>query len=115
MYDGTLDTGIIPFKMCCAAVALDQYLPGWNLASIEETAKPQLRRFVYEVNFDNSFSNVPLVHIGVTGFDIDNKDTSRLSVRAEEITHSGFNVVVETWMHTRMYKVEFSWLAIGTE
>ena len=99
--------------MCSAVVTLDQYLPGWNLSDIEKTAKPPPRHFVYDVSFNYSFSNVPLVHTGITGFDIGNNDTGRLSVRAEEITNDGFKIVVETWMHTRVYKVDVSWLAIG--
>lgn len=113
MYDGTLDTGLIPLKMCSAVVTLDQYLPGWNLADIEKTTEPQLRSFVYGVSFNYPFTNMPLVHTGITGFDIGNNDTARISVRTEDISNDGFKIVVETWMHTRVYKVEVNWIAIG--
>ena len=35
------------------------------------------------------------------------------SVRAEQITAEGFTIVVETWLHTLVWSVDLSWLAIG--
>jgi len=113
MYDGTLDTGLIPLKMCSAVATLNQYLPGWNLADIELTERPPPRSFVYDVSFDYPFTNIPLVQTGITGFDIGNNDTARVRVKTQEISTEGFKMVIESWMHTRVYQVEVSWFAIG--
>jgi len=108
-----MNTGLVPLKMCSAVVTLDQYLEGWNLADVEPYPTPEARSYSYYVSFDNPFSYVPLVHVGISGFDIDNRDSSRLSVRAEEISTDGFKIIIQTWMHTQVYKVEVSWLALG--
>jgi hypothetical protein len=113
MYGETNNTGLIPLKMCSAVVALDQFYPGWTLADVENSETPEPRRFEHYIWFDAPFANVPLVHTGIAGFDIDNADTGRLSVRAEEISNTGFKLVVMTWLHLFVYGIEVSWLALG--
>jgi hypothetical protein len=54
-----------------------------------------------------------VVQLGLTGFDIDQRDTARLSLKAADITPTGFMAEVWTWANTRVYAVEFNWLAIG--
>jgi len=54
-----------------------------------------------------------VVHLGLTGFDLDQRDSSRLILRATEISTTGFVVEIATWRDTRVYSVEFSWLALG--
>ena len=56
----------------------------------------------------------PLVHVGVVGIDASKDDNLRLSVRAESITQHGFTLSVETWLNTKIWTVEVSWLAIGS-
>lgn len=109
-YDGTT---LVPLTMSSAIVALDQSNPGWELAATAPTSATGSRTFRTHVAFDVPFGNVPMVHVGLSGFDIDNADTARLSVHAEAISDSGFDLVVDTWRGTRVYKVEVSWLALG--
>jgi len=114
MNDNSINSGLIPLKICSAVVTLDQYQPGWTLAEIEPGKISGRRSFEYYISFAQSFSNVPVVHCGISGFDIDNEDTSRLSVSIAKITQDGFKIVIQTWMHTRVYKVEISWIALGS-
>ncbi|MET0089937.1 MAG: H-type lectin domain-containing protein [Candidatus Thiodiazotropha sp.] len=114
MYNDNISSGLVPFRMCSATVSLDQFVTGWTLARFEGKADPQPRAFEQWIDFSTPFSNLPLVQLGVVGFDIDNRDTARLKVRAERITANGFMLVIETWRHTRVYGAEVSWLAIGT-
>jgi hypothetical protein len=113
MNEDSINSGLIPLKMCSAVVKLDQYQPGWTLAKIEPGEISGRRSFEYYIHFSQPFSNVPLVHCGISGFDIDNQDTSRLSVSIAKITHDGFKIVIQTWMQTRVYEVEISWIALG--
>jgi hypothetical protein len=113
MNNNSMDSGLIPLKMCSAVVMLDQYQPGWTLAQIEPGEISGRRSFEYYIHFDQSFSNVPLVHCGISGFDIDNQDTIRLSVSIAKITSDGFKIVIQTWLHTCVYGVEISWIALG--
>jgi hypothetical protein len=113
MFAESRDASLIPLKTSSAILSLDQFVEGWSLSRFEGEAEPAPKRFEYWVGFDSPFANVPLVHVGVAGFDIDNRDTARLKVRAERITANGFMLVIETWRHTRVYGVDVSWLALG--
>jgi len=106
--------GLIPLKMASAAITLDEYCEGWELALFLSAPEPAPRSFEHQVRFDAPFSNLPLVQVSLTGFDIDSRDTARLSVHAEEITSEGFKLVIKTWMHTRVYRVDVSWIALGS-
>lgn len=111
MLDDSVIPGLIPIKMCSAIMELDQFTPQWSLA--EENASEESRTFVGNVLFDAPFSNVPIVHVGLSGFDIDQRDSARISVQAESITSTGFDIRIKTWQNTRVYKVEVSWIALG--
>ena len=106
-------TTIVPLTMRSAVIELDQSSPEWSLAQTgdDDTTPPRL--FRTHIAFDAPFANVPMVHVGLSGFDIDNRDTARLSVRAEGISATGFDLVVATWRGTRVYRVEISWIALG--
>jgi hypothetical protein len=71
------------------------------------------RVFRAPIHFASPFAAPPVVHVGITGFDVDNGDTARLRVHAEAISATGFELVVTTWRRTRVYSAETSWLAIG--
>lgn len=114
MNDQSIHTDLVPLKMCSATITLDQYQPDWQLAQIETSATPEARSFEYFIEFENPFSNLPVVHAGIAGFDIDNQDTNRLSLRIEEVSNDGFKIIIQTWMHTRVYMVEVSWIALGS-
>jgi hypothetical protein len=53
------------------------------------------------------------VHLGLAGLDISNQDSARLTSRAENVSPEGFDVVLATWLHTRVWRVDVNWLAIG--
>ena len=47
------------------------------------------------------------------GISLDQRESGRLSVKTGAITRFGFQAVISTWSSTRVYAVEFNWLAIG--
>jgi hypothetical protein len=65
------------------------------------------------VGFSRPFRGVPLVHLGIAGFDVDNRDAARLTVAATNVTSAGFTIVLSTWFNTRIWRVDVNWLAIG--
>jgi H-type lectin domain len=71
------------------------------------------RAFRARIDFASPFAGPPVVHVGISGFDIDNRDTARLRVHAEAISPTGFELVITTWRRTTVYSAETSWLAIG--
>ena len=111
MFDTVSSPNLLPIKMCAAVVTLDQYAPDWTLA--ENSHELESREFVTHILFDAPFSNTPIVHIGLSGFDIDQRDSARISVQATAITSTGFDMRIKSWQNTRVYKVEASWIAMG--
>ena len=85
---------------------------GWNLA--DAPADPDIARsFVVEISFATHFNAVPVIQLGLTGYDTDNCESGRISLKAGHISAGGFQVEISTWSTTRVYAVEFNWLAIG--
>jgi len=102
----------IPWNLLPATHGAGVLTPGWNLAD-PVTLPEESRFFGVDVAFVSPFASLPVVHLGLTGFDIDQHESARLTVKVGQITESGFQAVISTWSTTRVYAVEFSWLAIG--
>ena len=102
-----------PLSTLSAVLRLDQSSDDWNLSQLTDAEEDGRREYLAHVNFVSPFNNVPLVHLGLTGFDIDKQESARISVEPTNITSYGFIVKVETWSNTRVYSVDINWLAIG--
>ena len=99
---------IAPLSLLSAVVPLGSLVEGWTL----EEGSGQ-RSFRHSVTFERRFSTTPVVHLGIVGLDASKMDNLRVRVRAEEISTRGFTIVAETWLHTKLWAVDVSWLAIG--
>lgn len=108
-----MNSTVLPWKTLSASLQIGILTEGWTLASAQTDSTDDARAFRYTVHFDAPFDAPPVVHLGLTGFDLDQRDSNRLSLRATDITTSGFVAEVSTWRDTRVYSVEFSWLALG--
>ena len=108
-----MQTSPVPWKVLSSHLGLGVLTDGWCLDAVEYSEGAESRCFRMEVVFDSPFSSVPVVQLGLTGFDIDQRDTARVSLKTAAITPTGFVVEVWTWANTRVYAVEFNWLAIG--
>ncbi len=102
----------VPWKVLSSSLALGVITEGWSLAELPADTQ-DVRSFTFEVFFDSPFFSVPVVQVAITGFDIDQRDSARLTVRADGITESGFTVVISTWADTRIYATDLNWIAIG--
>jgi hypothetical protein len=102
---------VAPLNLLSAVVLLDASLQGWSL--LEPSIDP-VRTFRYPVSFSRSFSAPPVVQVGIVGLDVSKDDNVRLRVRAIDITDSGFTLEAETWLNTKIWSVDVSWLAIGS-
>ena len=54
-----------------------------------------------------------MIQLALTGFDHDQRTSGRIRLTATEVTTVGFTAVITTWRDTRVYGVDFGWLAIG--
>lgn len=112
LYEGIcMYSSSLPWKVLSSNASVGVVTEGWNLA---EPSEEEIRKFIVDVIFDTAFTTVPVVQLGLSGFDIDQRDSARLSVKAEYISEYGFQAVITTWAGTRVYAAEFSWIAIGS-
>jgi hypothetical protein len=101
-----------PLKILSATASAGLLTEGWNLAALTED-RDSNRQFSLFVPFAYPFSAPPVVQAGLTGFDIDQGTSARLTVNVVNITAEGFEIVLTTWLDTLVYATEVSWLAIG--
>lgn len=112
LYFILMHSSAVPWKVLSSNVGVGILTPGWTLDVVyPDFAEP--RNFIFDVVFDSPFSTVPVVHLGLTGFDMDRRESSRLTLKAENVTEFGFQAVISTWDASRVFSVEFNWLAIG--
>jgi hypothetical protein len=102
---------VLPLKIAAAVARFDSEHLGWRLLDPHSDAP---RSYATRIEFESPFQFSPVVHVGVSGFDIENSDAARLRVRVTHVDQSGFEVELETWLATRIWSVDVSWLAIGT-
>lgn len=103
---------IRPFSFLSGHEVLGTSCDTWMLDDISSGHEP--RSFRAPVMFQKQFQSEPLVHLGLAGFDIGNADCARVTVTAENVTPTGFEIVVSTWLHTKMWRVAVSWIALGS-
>jgi len=107
-----MNTTITPLNFLAGSETLGASLEGWSLDEAPHGA-PE-RTFRHHVAFSSAFAAAPLVHLGLAGFDVSNADSARVVTRAESVTASGFDIVVTTWLHSRLWRVDVNWLAVGS-
>ncbi|MET0290863.1 MAG: H-type lectin domain-containing protein [Steroidobacteraceae bacterium] len=102
---------IEPLALLSGVETLGTKREGWTLDL--ESGFTEDRAFRASVRFEHFFRAIPVVHLGIVGFDISNHDAARLKARVENISHRGFDIVLSTWLNTRAWQVDVSWMAIG--
>lgn len=110
-------SNVAPLQLLSAVVALSASLEGWSLlesAERSEGSEGGERSFRHPVVFGRPFSTVPVVQVGIVGLDVSKEDNVRVRVRAVDITDRGFTLQADTWLNTKIWSVDVSWLAIGT-
>lgn len=71
----------------------------------------QLRRII---EFEEAFSEAPLVQTSLSMLDIDQSTNHRVDISAEDVTEEGFTIVFRTWGDTKIARVRADWIAFGT-
>lgn len=74
-------------------------------------AGPRVERVA--VSFPTPFRGVPVVHVGLSMWDIAVDANQRVDLSAEGVADTGFTLVFRTWGDTRVARVRAEWLAIG--
>lgn len=65
------------------------------------------------VQFTGAFKSLPVVMVGISMWDLDQKSNQRSDISAEHISLTGFDIVFRTWGDTRVARIRADWAAIG--
>jgi len=65
------------------------------------------------VAFKQKFRGKPVVHVGMSMWDMDQKTNPRADISVNKITQNGFEIVFRTWGDTRVARIRADWIAIG--
>jgi len=84
--------------------------PGWPLATSTPSAEAY---YVTHVTFAQSFSSVPTISVSLYRLDSGVTTNTRIDVYAENITTTGFDLVMHKWHTTLIYECGASWIAYG--
>ena len=107
-----MHSAALPWKVLSSHAGVGVLTEGWSLDKVSAETD-DVRTFITEIAFATPFDSIPVVQLGLTGFDLDQRDSARITLKAENITATGFQAVISTWAATRVFAVEFNWLAIG--
>ena len=105
-----MTASIQPMCFLAGTEALNSQLEGWKL----DQDRGGDRSFSSHVRFERPFQQPPLVHVGLGGFDISNRDSARLNVAVKNVTAEGFEIVLSTWLFTRLWRADVNWIAVGS-
>lgn len=111
-YHREAGTAMEPLNFLAGTESLGNLREGWTLDEAPH-GSPE-RAFRTRVNFNRSFQGAPLVHLGIAGLDASNQDSTRLTASADNVTPEGFEIVLTTWLHSKLWRVDVNWLAIGS-
>ena len=101
-----------PWKTAASTCSVGIADPAWPLAAWVGEDHPD-RTYLVPVQFAVPFGEVPVVQVALTGFDHDQRTSGRVRLTVVNLTCEGLSVAITTWRDTRIYGVDFSWLAIG--
>lgn len=71
------------------------------------------RQLRHAVVFDEAFKTRPMIQVGMSMWDMDQKTNQRADIKAEDITATGFTIVFRTWGDTRIARIRADWFALG--
>ena len=71
------------------------------------------RTYTKHIYFNETYENIPDVHVSLVGFDISKERNARLKIYSESINREGFDLKIFTWWDTILFKVNVSWVAYG--
>lgn len=72
-----------------------------------------VRTYRGTVAFDNAFSQVPDVVLGMTWLDTERAYNTRVTLEVESVTTTSFVYRANTWLDSQVYMVGGSWVAVA--
>ena len=70
-----------------------------------------LRTFTHAITFATEFGEVPTVVAMLKSFHIQFGEDPRIAVGVQDVTATGFNLIIQTWHDTSLVGVGTTWMA----
>jgi len=67
----------------------------------------------HSIQFEQPFSDLPTVMVGIAMWDMDQSTAVRGDIVAEKVNRKGFDLVFRTWSDTRIARIRADWTALG--
>ena len=69
------------------------------------------REFKYHVNFETKYEKKPQVIVSINQLDSNKDKNLRINVFPADIDNSGFDLKMQTWDDTLIYRVRIVWIS----
>jgi len=106
-----MNSPLLPWKTASSTGSVGMVLPDWTLATWVGEDCPE-RAYRVPIRFEVAFEVTPVVQVALAGFDHDQRTSGRIRLTVADLTPDGFTLVITTWRDTRVYGVDYSWLAL---
>ena len=77
------------------------------------TNSNELRTSRGRIDFPRPFASEPIVAVALNRLDTEKMANTRVSLEIRDITRTGFDYEVHTWLDTRVYSVGITWVAVA--
>lgn len=71
------------------------------------------RQYEKRVKFKKSYLSPPLVHVGISMWDMSNRANARADLQTSDIGKDGFKIIFRTWGDSKVARIRVSWIAMG--
>lgn len=71
------------------------------------------RKISVEIEFSEPFLTAPAIHTGFSLWDMSNDSNTRVDLKTDNITETGFTIIFTTWGDTKVARMRANWMAIG--
>ena len=71
------------------------------------------RSSVETISFNQNLKHIPTVLTSISGLNTDSDFNSRIEAKAENITTTGFDLVMRTWRHSKVLFIKVNWIALS--
>ena len=94
-------------------IIIDSGEKRYEVDSLLSSGDDKERVHIVKIKYKEQFKKVLDVIPSIQRLDTDGHFSSRFEIKADNITTSGFDLVIGTWLKTKIWDINVKWTAIG--
>ncbi len=95
-------------------IVIDSGEKRFEADSLLSSGENKERTHIVKIKYKEQFKKVLEVIPTIQRVDTDGEYSSRFEIKADNITTSGFDLIIGTWEVTKIWDISVKWYAIGT-